>query len=86
MQDDAQAPGLVLVKTNRARRPRATREKERRVKEQKEKGLLLHPPLSHKPTYTKQCPYHHHARLRNWLNHCDTKTYEVELEARVVVG
>ena len=46
MNDDAQAPGLVLVKTNRARRPRATREKEKKVKEQKEKGLLLHPPLS----------------------------------------
>ena len=35
---------------NRARRPWATREKEKRVKEPKEKGLLLHPPLSHKPT------------------------------------
>ena len=34
-------------------------------KEPKEKGLLLHPPLSHEPTYTKQRPYHHHARLRH---------------------
>ena len=57
--------GLVLVKTNRARRQRATREKEKRVKEPKEKRLLLHPPLSHEPPYTKQCPYHHHARLRH---------------------
>jgi hypothetical protein len=48
--DDAQSPGLLLVKTIRARRPRAARQKENRGKEQKEKGLLLHPPLSHKPT------------------------------------
>ena len=34
---------------NRARRPRATREKEKRIKEPKEKGLLLHPPLSRQP-------------------------------------
>jgi len=30
-----------------------------------EKGLLLHPPLRHEPAYTKQRPYHHHARLRH---------------------
>jgi hypothetical protein len=41
MNDDAQSPGLSLVKKI-ARRPRAACRK-------KEKGLLLQPPLSHKP-------------------------------------
>jgi hypothetical protein len=49
MHDDAQSPGLYLIKKI-TRSPWATREKEKRVKEPKEKGLLLHPPISHEPT------------------------------------
>ncbi len=41
----------------------------------KQRGLLLHPPLSHKPPYTEQRSYHHHARLRQ-RGHADPKCFD----------
>jgi hypothetical protein len=43
--DDAQSPGLSLVKKIAPPTGGAQKE-EKRVKEPKEKGLLLHPPLT----------------------------------------
>jgi hypothetical protein len=48
MNDDAQSPGLLLVK-NRAPPKGGAQKEGKRGKEQKEKGLLLHPPLRHEP-------------------------------------
>ncbi len=45
MHDDAQSPGLLLVKKSRAAQGRRA-ERRKKVKEPKEKGLLLHSPLS----------------------------------------
>jgi hypothetical protein len=49
MHEEAQSPGLSLLKKFARVALKATRKKEKRVKEQKEKGLLLHPPLRHQP-------------------------------------
>jgi hypothetical protein len=40
----------IRIAINHARRLDGDAQKRKRVKEQKEKGLLLHPPLSHKST------------------------------------
>jgi hypothetical protein len=49
MHDDAQSPGLSLVKKIARVAHGRRAKKKKRVKEPKEKGLLLHPPLSRQP-------------------------------------
>jgi hypothetical protein len=56
MHDDAQSPGLSLVKKNRAPPTGGTLKEGERVKERKEKGLLLHPPFAKVTSQAQQRP------------------------------